>query len=292
MFKRRVINLKFQLGTGDFGTKGQDTLELTGLRCSVDINIQGALAMPHLDLRVFGMTLDQMHKLTILNSLLLNGRYNTVSVFAGDQDNTALCFQGGIVEAWADLKGQPEGAFHVSAEAGLFNVYQPAPPTSFKGTVDVVTVLRSIAAQMTPPRQVEDNGISIQIADPYLPGTLRDQITAIVRAARVTLIDDGETLAIYPERGSRSSLETVEINAKTGMVGYPAFAQNAISLRSIYNPAIKCGQKAKVTSTLESATGEFNIYQLKHSLDSETPNGAWFTDLSLQLPQQDAPIPT
>lgn len=299
MFKRRRIDLKFQFGSGDFGAGGgnfgspdQDTLELKGLRCSVDVNIQGANAMPHLDLRVFGMTLDQMHRLTILNSLLLYSRYNIVNVLAGDDDQMSLVFSGGIIEAWADLKGQPEGAFHVAADTGYYDKIKPNPPASFRGAVDVMTVIRSIASRMTPPRTVQGFGISTQLFDPYLPGTLGDQLDSVLRHAKLLKNDDGQILTIYPERADAPDFGVVEINSKTGMVGYPSFAQNAISLRTIYNPAIRCGQKAKVTSTLESATGTFNIYQLRHSLDSETPNGAWFTDVSLQITGQDAPIPT
>lgn len=292
-FKKRRIDLKFKLGTGDFGTGGNDTVDFKGLRCSVDINITGGMQMASADIRVFGMPLEVMHKLTILNTLnYTEGRFNTVAVSAGDNEKMSLCFTGGITEAWIDAKGQPDVAFHIAAHAGLIDTLKPVDPTSFKGSVDVATILAGIAAKMTPPRTFEGNGVSIQLADPYLPGTAADQIKAIVRAAKITVVDDGTTLAIYPENGSRASLGTVDISPDTGLVGYPAFSQSSIDATVLFNSAIQCGMQANMKSSLASATGTFNIYQVRHDLDAETPDGQWFTYVAMNIPGQEAPIPT
>lgn len=292
-FERRRIDLKFQLGTGSFGNDGNDTVDFKGLRCSVTINVTGGMQMASADIRVFGMPLEVMHKLTILNTLnYTQGRFNTVAISAGTSDKVALCFTGGISEAWIDAKGQPDVAFHVAAHAGLIDTLKPVDPTSFKGSVDVATVLTGIAAKMTPPRIFEGNGVSIQIADPYLPGTAADQIKAIVRAAKITVVDDGQTLAIYPDNGNRSSLGAVDISPETGLVGYPAFSQNSIDAMMLFNAAVQCGMQANMKSQLPTATGKFNIYKLSHTLDSEIPDGPWFTNVAMNVPGQEAPIPT
>lgn len=291
-FTRRRIDLTFKLGTGSFGEDGTDTLTLTGLRCSADIQTQG-MSMAELDLTVYGMTLDQMNKLTILNVLFyLDGRQNTVTVAAGDDTSRAVVFTGGIVEAWGDPKSQPDVSFHVRAYAGYIDNIRPVPPTSYRGTIDVATALEEIAGKMTPPRHFENNGVNVQLENQYLAGTLGDQIKRLVRAARITVTDDGETLAVFPEGGARDSLGTVEISPTTGMVGYPAFAQNSISVQSLFNPAIKFGAKAKITSALAVASKMLVINQVTHNLDAETPDGAWFTHADLVIEGQEAPVPS
>lgn len=292
-FSKKHIDLKFQLGTGDFGSGGNDTVDLKGLRCSVDLNFTGGMQMASADIRVFGMPLDVMNKLTILNTInYTKGRYNFVTVMAGTDAKMAMAFTGGITEAWVDAKGQPDVAFHVAAHAGIVDLLRPIPPTSFKGSVDVVTVISAIAKQMNPVRTLETNGVSIQLADPYYPGTALAQIQAAVVASGIDYFDDGATIALYPKDGNRKSLGVVNVSVDDGMVGYPAFSQNSIDATILWNPAVQCGMQANVKSSLTAATGSFNIYQVQHSLDSEAPDGQWFTHLSMNALGTEAPIPT
>jgi hypothetical protein len=76
------------------------------------------------------------------------------------------------------------------------------------------------------------------------------------------------------------------------MVGYPAFAQNAIYVKSLFNPLIVFGTLAKVTSSLPVASKTLRVNAVSHTLSSESPNGPWFTTASLVIYGQDAPVPS
>jgi hypothetical protein len=59
------------------------------------------------------------------------------------------------------------------------------------------------------------------------------------------------------------------------MIGYPSFASNGLALRTIFNPGIICGNNIKVESSLQAACGEWVVFQLSHTLESQTPHGLW-----------------
>jgi hypothetical protein len=61
------------------------------------------------------------------------------------------------------------------------------------------------------------------------------------------------------------------------MVGYPRFTEQAIAFDTLFNPAIGFGGSVQVQSLLTPACGKWTVYQMSYHLQSETPNGAWFT---------------
>lgn len=292
MFSRRIVDLTFMLGEGDFGEAGLDTVTLSGLRCSANITKAGGASMSMLDLRVWGMSLEQMNKLTVLNKLAYpQQRFNVVTVSAGDEDaGTSVVFRGTIQEAWADGRNPPDMMFHVSAFSGLFESIKAVPPTSYKGSVDAATVFAGIALQMG--FSLENSGVTGTVLnDPYLPGALGDQLRSVARAAHVSyLIEPAEgILAIWPKGGSRNG-QIIEVSSATGMVGYPSFTQNGIQITTLYNPSLVFGRNIRVASAFGSANGTWTIANVSHNLDSDLPGGEWFSEIECTLLGQEVGI--
>lgn len=290
-FAKRFIDLKFQLGEGSFGSGGADTVSLSGLRCSANITKAGGVSMSNLDLKAWGMPLDTMNRLTVLNKLALpQARFNTVTVSAGDEESGAsVCFQGTIQEAWADGRNAPDVMFHVSAFSGLFETIKAVPPTSYSGTVDVATVVAGIAQQMS--LSLENSGVTAKIATPYLPGSLGSQLKAIAQAAHINYqIDTAEqVLAIWPKGKARDG-EIIELSPSTGMIGYPSFTQNGVQILSLYNPSLVFGRKVSVKSDFTAANGTWVIASISHNLDADIPGGVWFTEIECTLLGQEVAI--
>ncbi|MDE2434743.1 MAG: hypothetical protein KGM49_00650 [Sphingomonadales bacterium] len=283
-FSRRIINLQFRLGQGDFGEDGSDTISLEGLRCTANITQAGGAQPSQLDLRVWGMTLDQMAKLTVLNKLAYSEFVqNTVTVQAGDEDSgVAVCFQGTIAEAWADGREPADMVFQVSAFAGLFAKMKPIQPTSYNGSADAALALSGIAQQMQ--LGFENSGVTAKIDNPYWPGDLGSQLDQICRAAHCEYaIDDiNQVLAVWPKGKSRNG-DSLRLAADSGMVGYPSFTQNGIQLTALYNPSLafglSSGRSINVESQLKPANGAWVIAAVAHNLESNMPGGAWFTQV-------------
>lgn len=278
-FVKREINLAFVLGEGSFGEGDSNAVEITGLRTSCQITRSGGVSMSGLNLRVWGMPLDVMQKLSVLNILALQQyRRNVVTVTAGDAENGfGVVFSGEIKEAWVDAEQSPDVCFTLTAFEGMTDKVRPVAPNSFKGSASVDTLLASIARQMQPPRTFENHGVDVTLDNVYLPGTLDEQMRKVANAAECVVYTDSTTLAIWPVGGTRGGA-ILELSAANGLVGYPQFSQTGVSLTVLYTPSLSYGQKIRLRSVLGSpADGDWIVANVTHNLDSETPGGQWFT---------------
>lgn len=282
-YVKRKIELSIKLGMGDYGMSGFNTITLKGLRVSCSIQKYGEPNSDTADFRVFGMNLDLMNKLSSLGKPIYRERLNTITVSAGDDVvGMSIVFFGIIMEAWADMAGQPEVSFNITAQTGALNSSRPVAPFSYNGSADASTIMGNIASQMINAdgklgMKFENNGVSVILDHPYFPGTLKAQAEACARAAHINWAMDGDTLAIWPIDGKRNAGVPL-LTARAGLVGYPAFVVGGIGVRSVFNPAIVFGGQVKVESIIKPANGTWTIYRLFHTLESEQPNGAWFTD--------------
>lgn len=280
-YTRRFLDLTFTLGKGSFGADGSNTVEVKGLRAQASITKAGGVSMSQLQLRVMGMTLSDMNAISTLGKPLVDGRNNTVTVVARSEDSgPAVAFIGTISEAWVDMEGAPDGALMVQGFSGLIDALKPIAPSSFQGQADVANIMSGLAVQMG--LTFENSGVTVQLANPYFPGTARTQVEACAAAADINWIIDDGRLAIWPKDGSRGG-EIPLINATTGMVGYPAHTQNGIVVRTLYNPSITFGGQVQIESTLTPANGVWTVFAVAHELDAETPGGSWFTQLQCSV---------
>ncbi|CAM2143829.1 Phage tail protein [Pararobbsia alpina] len=278
-FTRKRIDVTISLGTGQFGDTGADTVTLTGLRVQAAIAVPGGDAMGVCQARIFGLPISMINQLTTVGPINTAIRaQNSILLAAGD-DETGLqtAYAGTIGEAWGELQGAPEVPFNVIGFAGLIAAVKPVGALSFQGSVDAATIMSGLADTMG--LTFENNGVSVQLSNPYFPGTALDQVRACARAADILYVIDRNVLAIWPKDGQRGG-DVPLISPDTGMIGYPTFSSNGLGVTSFYNPAIKPGGTIQVKSSLPVACGMWNVFNLNHNIESETPDGAWFTTLS------------
>lgn len=278
----RAIDVEFALGKNS-GTSGNSSkISLKGLRCSVTIEHAqipdpGANAIVH----IYGMSLDHMNQLSKAGLMwnTSDSLKNEMMISAGDQlTGMTTVFRGIIQEAYPDFRSLPDTSFFVRASPGPVMQLKPVAPLSYPGAVDAATAFGTMAknAGLT----LENNGVSVQLASPYFPGTTFDQIVAAARAANVYASIDSVSgvLAIWPKTGSRS--DTVTISPETGMIGYPQFSAAQVTVRSLFTPQVRQltkgpGQKINIKSQLKAANGIFNTSQVTLQLESQKPGGAW-----------------
>lgn len=286
----RVITLQFQLGQGSFGDSGNDTIEVSGVRISASLNQAGGRAMTELDLRVYGLPLDAMNKLTILGKPLVDGRHNTVIVSAGDEGGPlSVVFAGTIIEAWVDARNAPEVQLIVTAKDGALLALKPVVPVSFKGSVDVATIASYIAE--TANMAFQNDGVSAQADNPYYPNTGLEQLyslaehynfNAIVESQGGDANANSSKIVIWPKDKPRPGSVPV-ISPATGMVGYPMRTQNGVEVTTLFNPAIVFGGDILIESDLTPANGRWTVFRIAHDLECQMPNGKWFTTMECNL---------
>jgi hypothetical protein len=281
-FVKRKVDLHFRLGTGTFGDTGFDIVKLSGLRVQTNIVIAGGPSQSQAQLRIYGLTPSQLNDLSALNQYEMTLRNNSVTVVAGDDvAGMGMVFQGQIAIGQIDMLGAPDSTLVVVAYAGMLDAIRPVDPTSYPGAVPTSIIMKNLAKKMG--YAFEDNltaKTDVVFSHPYLPGTARDQVQRIADGANINWIIDKGTLAIWPRDGRRAGNVPL-ISAETGMIGYPSYSSMmGIQVKTIFNPFLNCGETVKVKSNLAFANGLWNTWSITHELDSEIPDGNWFTNFS------------
>jgi len=271
---KKQLKFVIKLGIKKFSDDKSDTITLQGFRASVDIDKAGGVQMSTLKAQIYGVSQVDMNSITTLQWRPTATEKNTVEVYAIDGKLEVLVFSGDIINAWGDYQSLPDVFLSISAMATFRAGLEPVQPISIKGGVQAATVMARIAKDMG--LEFENNGVKSVIYNAYLAQTLKDQALELARACNFSVYFDDKILAITPLFGGRDG-DVVTLSASSGMVGYPTFDSTGVDFVTIFNPAIRFGGKIKIESDIERAAGEWFVASVAHRLESEKPNGAWFS---------------
>lgn len=269
---KKGLRFIIRLGTGKFGSSNNNTVTLEGFRASADIDKAGGMMMGTLKAKIYGVTQADMNSITTLQWKPQTWIPNTIEVFAIDGAAETLIFAGNIVNAWADYQGMPDVFLHIQAQAAFFNALKAIPPRSFKGPADVASVMGQIAADLG--YTFENNGVTTQLNDLYLPNTGLEQAKDLARAAGCDLYLDDKILAITPPNVPRKTMVPL-ISPSSGLIGYPTFDGVGVNFQVMFNPGVTFGGKIKLETDVKQAAGEWVVTSVAHQLESEKPGGAW-----------------
>lgn len=271
-FTRKRINVTFEMD-------GVPAKTLTGKRVSARIVNAGDPSLAQAEVAIYGMTLSDMNTLSTIGTQLNQASKNFMSIYAGDDESgLKLVYQGTIYMAWMDGQAQPEVPFRVVGIAGYYQAVESAPPTSVQGTADVDQIFTHLAAQMG---MVYEGKTGIKVSNPYLPGSPLEQVRRLAQAAGVTWTIENNTLVVTKPGTPRVNSGNVTLSPETGLVGYPSFNQAAIVARSYFNSDLKLLGQVTLKSQIQPANGTWNIVNLVHEIESEMPDGAWFSIVTM-----------
>lgn len=270
---KKELRFIITLGTGTFGSSTNNQIILEGFRATVDIDKAGGMMMGTLRAQIYGVRQSDMNSITTLQWRPKALIQNTVEVYAIDGAQQTLIFQGNIVNAWGDYQSMPDVFLMIQAQAAYFNQLQPVAPSSFKGTVDVATVMAQLAGSMG--LTFENNGVQVQLSNPYLPNTALEQAKALAIAAGVDIYLDNKVLAITPPNTPRGSL-IPEISSQTGLQGYPTFDGVGVNFKTHFNPSIIFGGSVKLVTSITQAAGQWIVTSIAYRLESEKIGGVWY----------------
>lgn len=279
-YKERAINCTISLGEGAFGTSGQNSVKLSGLRVSATIQKRGPPSFDTAEITIYGLPPTIMNQVSTLGiPLPMTRPKNTVLLEAGDVGGTmAVVFFGEIGNAWQDLDGMPETFFQIVCWTGAVPAMAPVSPISVEGGADVATMMSGIARTMG--YSFENSGVQAQLANPYFAGTALEQAHKLATAANIELyIDSGTsppTLAIWPKTGTRNGTIPV-ISPESGLIGYPKFRDYGMDFRCLFNPSLRVGGTIQMQSSIKPASGLWYVNgPLTYQLSAQLPGGPWF----------------
>jgi hypothetical protein len=308
VFTQKLLSVQISLAQGTFGAGGNSTtitaVQQNGevgsngsfvsgpafgggalatiLRMSAHIDSVGGVSSGLMDLAIYGLPLETMNQLSTIGSQATLIDKNTISLSAGDSaSGMTLVFSGLIDNAFVDANSMPQVCFRITAvPGGAFYAVQPVTPISLQGSQDVAQMLGKIAGQMG--LSFENNGVNVKLSNPYYSGSPWGQAVAIARHANVEMVVDRGVLAISPNSQPRTTGGIPLISASTGMVGYPAFRQAVIVVRSLFNPAVQVNGQIQVQSTLTPANGTWMVFHIIYELECAMPHGRWYQTMEAQ----------
>lgn len=278
---KKQLRIVVTLGTGSFGSSSNNQITLEGFRSSVEIDKAGLQMMGTLRAQIFGVSQSDMNAITTVQwkpGTIIGS--NKVDVFAIDGAQETLVFSGNIVNAWANYNSMPDVFLMIQAQTAYHAALTPVAPRSYKGSIDVASVMGQIAQSMG--FTFENNGVTTQLSGLYLPGTAVDQALSLAHQAGIDLYVDDNVLAITPSNQSRATSPIPELSSGSGNVGYPTFDGVGVNFEILFNPAVKFGGVVKLVTSVKAITdisSQWIITSLSHKLESEKTGGAWFTTL-------------
>lgn len=250
-----------------------------GFRISASVQKAGGVSMGTARIRIWGLTPAQMNACAQLAFHPLSVPNNTIALADGAG---SLVFSGTILQAWPDYSQSPDVCLDVQAMTGYFAKLNPVPPSSYQGAADSAGAMSTLATAMG--FAAEDNyALSGQaapkVSNPYLPGSAMQQAQALAQMAGMDLYVDDGTLAFTPKGQARQTLAVPMVSKDTGLAGYPAVDKMGINFECLYNPAVRFGRLVQLVTLVPQATGTWRCVSIAHELESEVPDGQWFSNV-------------
>lgn len=284
-----------------FAESGTSSVNIQGLRTSVRIRDSGTVNATA-SVRVWGLPPSLMNQLSTLGLVLNLVPKNIITITAGNQGGQmSSVFQGTIWSAYGEYSGQPDVPFVMECLLSGANNVLNTPPTSYPQQFDVATAFGSIANLMGAG--FVNNGVSVMLPPMYLSGAPMVQARKLAEAANVSWgFPSGNILEIWPKNGNRTAQTIPKISAQTGMIGYPAFTQKGIIVKTLFNPQIAFGSKVEVDSVVLSSISQVQasrstpfptqwaVNKLDLDLDAYFPKGQWMSTVYAYAPGTTPPI--
>ena len=305
-FKKKCIDVVFNIVQGGFDGSDNETITLTGYRVGCQIQNAGLETGVICALRIEGMKLDLMNRLSAVQSSVISQSLNTVTVKAGnDGEVLPVIFSGGIIEGFADFSASPNVAFVVTAMSTAQASSRRVSFTSFKGAVSVETAMKTIAAKVG--LGFVNKGVTSTLPSAYYAGSALSQMQHCADAARINYNIAMNQLVIWPKDILSDATGAIDISSEKGLIGYPNYSQGGVSLQCLFNSTIGLFSTIKLTSQYSPAAwvnnngqllsqpgyaavyppsnGLWVVQRVQHDIQTEVPGGPWLTTLEAARPE-------
>lgn len=287
-FTKKLLEAHITLSEGGFNTATGQGANTKIIRLGMDVDIQkpGGKEKNKAKVKIFNMPLADMETLTTLAFKPLQASKNHIAVYAGDEEHgMSLAFSGDIVSAVPNFNSAPDPSFDIECITGYVASITPVPPLTAQGSQDVSTLMQGLAKQMG--LAFVNRGVSVSLRNVALVGGPMEQAQRLAHDARIDLIvDDGE-MVISPPATLRNDDggSTPVWSAKSGMIGYPSFDNEGVTVKGIYEPKLQLGGPVRIESIVPRASGLWQIVSLSHKLQAGYPGATqWVSQVKASYP--------
>jgi len=278
-YAKRKIDITINIGEGPKGDIEGQSVTLTGHRAAVSVLYAGGVMQAEAQVQIAGLPLSMINRLTGLGPRAFVMRRNTILIAAGDEGGAmSTVYQGQISHAHGNFDAAPDVTFEMVALAATVDAVKPVGASSYRGAVNAAAIMKDFADSMGIGFEDSQN-LVVMLQDAYFPGDNIQKIRDCAKAARICYSIEYGKLVIW-QNGCRALGPPIKISAATGMVGYPSFTSVGVTLTTLFHPDLVLARQILVESDLTGACGLWNVIYVAHTLESETPNGKWFTQIN------------
>lgn len=260
------------------GANNQYVLE--GFACHVSLTKTGGVDFSKASVEVFGLSIETMAKLTMLSFRPLSRRWNLLQIEAGESSGAlSTIFKGECTSSFADLNGSCP-VLKIEAQTGAYPVLKPDPQIAVKGTQSVDDLLTMLSGECG--KRFTNCGVQASLTDCVLNGDPIAKMRTIADAVGADLVIDDDEVVLIPQSKPRVSDSGVPlISAETGMIGYPTFSGQGISVSMFFKPELQIGAAVRIESIVPYASGTWKIVSLSHDLSVNNPSASsWTTSIN------------
>lgn len=259
------------------------TYEFEQHRMSITVS-QGGNQFGNAKVQVFGLPLDQMNQIARLwLETLTPSATDQLSIDVWDGDVYVPFFKGTISWSAVNASRMPNVALEIEANDAMAAMLTPTAPYAQEGPISIKDVLTAILAPAGLVLEYSENAPEFQPRQIHVSGTPLEQAIKVMNAyPELTWYINLQRFIVRPVNGPLGG-DPVAINKTTGMVGYPVYSTSGITLATIFNPQIRPGLALDVQTEFDFVNRTKWIASvLQHSLEPNTPGGAWLTQIAAQ----------
>lgn len=300
--QRRSLDVNFTLKTGGFGPNGEDSLTLSGHRVRAHIANAGMASGSSLSLRISGVSLSKMNRLSVIRARQTWQNANTITLYSsGDNGVMVAIFTGYITAAFVDFTGSPEVVFQVEANNLCYSAAVPMPVISFGSAVAFETIASLICTSQG--WVLKNHGVKATFPNYYGYGDARSALEKLCLSVKAifhldTVNSSSQILHVWPRDYNYANDDIGEdmpyISKSSGLIGYPAYSDAGVLFQCLFNPYIRYfspvelksdyapagwvdNQNGQLPQGASPASSVWLPYVIEHTLESEVPDGQWQT---------------
>jgi hypothetical protein len=275
---KKLIEVTVQFDGGEKKT-------FSGLHIQAHISELGGGNQSFATIKIYGMAQSDMNRLTVTGSINPDNRQrHKVTVAAGEADGLMQVVHTGSIDvAFINAQVQPSRLFEIQSRTALAEQMMAVKASSFKGSVQVSTILAELAkdANLT----LVDKGIgTMPLDNAYFTGDPISKIHACVRAAGIAHDINNGRLTVWLSGQEKNG--GVVISAKGDnvplMIGVPSCSQYELTVATQFFTGFNLSEQVKVESDYNApATGLWLPRSISYDLECLNPRGGgnWRTIL-------------
>lgn len=283
-FTRKTIQIVMAMGEGTFDN-GNNQITVEGLPTIVDIQKQGGDERPSCEVTIGNLNIDIVRKLTTLSFRPLQRFKNQITINAGEiGKQLQTIFIGDFENAYGNFQNVPSMELVVKAISAQHGALTASPATSVDGTERVEYLMEQWAKEAGCT--LENHGVNASVKNTVYSGSPIDKAKTLAREVGIELIIDDNKFVIMPQ-GKAIEGNAVLVDKEHGLLGYPAFNNDGIEFKCIFDPNFRIGGLVKVESIVPRASGTWKITKISTKLEAYVPSGGdWTSQISATWVQE------